>query len=61
MFRKLVKADFEKRDEFRRHVTLTAIFDSESKREVNIDNITEDFKKLGEFVRYVLQKISSKE
>jgi hypothetical protein len=52
LFRKLIRSDHEKSNEFRRHVTMTARVDDKEIK-VNIDNITEDYHKLKDFVEYI--------
>ncbi|MBN2367938.1 hypothetical protein JXC34_02890 [Candidatus Woesearchaeota archaeon] len=52
LFRKLRRANYEKRNEFRRHVTMSAMVEG-NLVEVDIDNITEDFHKLKEFIEYI--------
>ena len=42
LFRKLKRVKYDKKNEFRRHVTMMAVVDDE-KIDINIDNITEDF------------------
>ena len=56
LLRKLKRANYEKSSEFRRHVTMTALVDGKVIT-VNIDNITEDFHKLKDFIEYVEKKI----
>jgi hypothetical protein len=55
LLRKLRRASHEKSNEFRRHVTMTAVIDKKVV-EVNIDNITEDFHELKSFIDYVEKK-----
>ena len=57
VLRKLRRANYEKSNEFRRHVTMAAIVESKVV-EVNIDNITEDFHELKEFIEYVDKRIN---
>ena len=52
LLRKLRRASHEKRNEFRRHVTMSAVVDGKLV-EVDIDSITEDFHKLKEFIEYI--------
>ncbi len=42
LFRKLKRVKYDKKNEFRRHVTMMSVVDDE-KIDINIDNITEDF------------------
>ena len=55
ILRKLRKANYEKSNEFRRHVTMSAIVEGKV-IEINIDNITEDFHELKSFIEYVEKK-----
>lgn len=59
LLRKLKRANYEKAREFRRHVTMTAIVDGKV-IQVNIDNITEDFHQLKEFIEFVDKKVAEK-
>jgi len=52
LFRKLRRVEYEKINEFRRHVTMITEVDGE-KIEVHIDSITEDFHKLKSFLETV--------
>jgi hypothetical protein len=54
--RKISKADFSRAREFRRHVTMTVVVDEEV-IEVNIDVITEWFKRTKEFYAHVQDMI----
>jgi hypothetical protein len=56
LLRKLRRATYEKSSEFRRHVTMSAIVEGKMIA-VNIDNITEDFHKLKDFIEYVEKKL----
>lgn len=51
-FRKISKADFSRSTEFRRHVNMTVTVDDEEII-VNIDSITEDFKRTKEFFAHI--------
>ncbi|MBN1386522.1 hypothetical protein JW968_06140 [Candidatus Woesearchaeota archaeon] len=51
--RKINRAKFTRFQEFRRHVTMTAIFDDNSKQEVNIDIIMEYYGRTKEFFSHV--------
>ena len=57
LFRKVDRARFDKRLEFRRHVTMTAYLD-EGEIELNIDIIGDYFNKTKQFIEYVHEKIS---
>jgi hypothetical protein len=54
--RKISKADFSRACEFRRHVTMTVVVDEEV-IEVNIDIITDWFKRTKEFYAHVQEMI----
>ncbi|MAG91406.1 hypothetical protein CMO83_01905 [Candidatus Woesearchaeota archaeon] len=56
--RKLSKAEFTRREEFRRHVTMIATIDKGEVVEVTIDSLKEDFEKTKEFVRFVKKIIN---
>ncbi len=51
-FRKISKADFTRACEFRRHVTMTVVVDEEVIK-IDIDNITDYFKRTKEFFAHV--------
>ncbi len=52
LFRKIVKADYERFNEYRRHVTLKTMVDNRD-IEIKIDNITEYYNIIKEFVKYI--------
>jgi hypothetical protein len=52
VLRKLRRVEYEKSNEFRRHVTMSAVVDDQP-IEINIDNITEDFHNLKDFLEYI--------
>jgi hypothetical protein len=52
LFRKLVKADYERFNEYRRHVTLKTVIDKRD-IEIKIDNVTEYYNIIKEFVKYI--------
>ena len=54
--RKISKADFTRACEFRRHVTMTVVVDEEIIK-IDIDNITEYFKRTKEFYAHVKNMI----
>lgn len=57
--REILRSDFDRREEFRRHVTM--ISKLRGKRvEVTIDSITEDYKKVKTFVMLVREYIENK-
>jgi hypothetical protein len=51
-FRRIRKLEYESRNEFRRHVTMTVYLDEE-KIEVNIDSVTNDFHELRKVMDYL--------
>ncbi len=56
IFRKLRRAKYGKRNEFRRHVTMSSIIDGQVV-EVHIDNITEDYHNLHDFIEFIQKMI----
>ena len=55
--RKLSKAEYAKREEFRRHVTMIATIDKGEVVEVSIDTLKEDYQKTKNFISYVKKTI----
>ena len=55
--RKLIKASYKKREEFRRHVTMIASINNGEIVEVNIDLLKEFYARSKEFVTFVKEKI----
>jgi hypothetical protein len=53
LLKKADKAKFDRSQEFRRHVTMTAHLDTNDKIEINIDIITDYFEKVKEFLNFV--------
>ena len=53
LLRRIHKAKFDKAQEYRRHVTMTAELDDGQKVEVTIDIITDYFERTKEFLSYV--------
>jgi len=51
--RKLSKAEFTRREEFRRHVTMIATIDKGEIVEVSIDSLKEDYEKTKNFLSFV--------
>ncbi|MAE43146.1 hypothetical protein CMO93_05210 [Candidatus Woesearchaeota archaeon] len=51
--RKVIRAKYTKREEFRRHVTMTATIDNGKIVEVNIDSLKEDYEKTKNFIKFV--------
>lgn len=56
--RKLSKAEYTKREEFRRHVTMIATIDKGEVVEVNIDSLKEDYEKTKNFIVFVRKIIN---
>ena len=56
--RKLSKAEYTKREEFRRHVTMIATIDKGEIVEVSIDSLKEDYEKTKVFIRLVKKIIN---
>ena len=52
LFRKIVKTDYERFNEYRRHVTLKTMIDNRDV-EIKIDNVTEYYNIIKEFVKYI--------
>jgi len=59
LFRKINNAKFNRAQEYRRHVTMTAFLD-DSEVEISIDIITEYFQKTKEFIDYCESLIEGK-
>ena len=56
--RKLSKAEYTKREEFRRHVTMVATIDKGEVVEVSIDTLKEDYEKTRIFLTFVKRMIN---
>lgn len=56
--RKLDKAEYKKREEFRRHVTMIATIDKGEIVEVSIDSLKEDYGKTRNFLAFVKKIIN---
>ncbi len=56
--RKLSRADYTKREEYRRHVTMIATVDKTGIVEVNIDTLKEDYEKTRRFLTFVKKMIN---
>ena len=56
--RKLSKAEFTRREEFRRHVTMIATIEKGEVVEVNIDSLKEDYEKTRNFLNFVKKIIN---
>ena len=56
LLRKLNRAEYTKRNEFRRHVTMSATIDDGKIVEVTIDSINEYFERIKAFLMYIREK-----
>jgi len=56
LFRRLTRADYTKRNEYRRYVTMT-VDDNGTIVEIDIDNITEYYDELKDFFSYVKKMV----
>ena len=56
--RKLSKAEYTRREEFRRHVTMIATIDKGEVVEVSIDSLKEDYGKTRNFLTFVKKIIN---
>lgn len=56
--RKLSKAEYTRREEFRRHVTMIAVIDKGEIVEVSIDSLKEDYEKTKRFIAFVKKIIN---
>lgn len=61
LLRRIDKANFTRRQEFRRHVTMTAILEDNKIVELNIDSIHEYYNKTKAFVDFAVSFVSPKE
>ncbi|MBW2999064.1 hypothetical protein KY339_00185 [Candidatus Woesearchaeota archaeon] len=52
LLRKISRAEFTRAREYRRHVTMTVCVDEED-REINIDSVTDNYKKTKEYLEYI--------
>ena len=57
--RKIVRAEYTQREEYRRHVTMSVVIDGEP-IDITMDSVKEDFEMLNEFVKYVREFIFGK-
>ena len=53
----MIQAKYDKREEFRRHVTMIAHLDNEKDYDVNIDVLYEYFAKAKEFITYLEENL----
>ena len=59
--RKIIKADYSKREEYRRHVTMTSVMENGEIVEVNIDVLKDYYDLAKKFINYVERIIEGKE
>jgi len=59
MLRKLRTAEHLKSNEYRRHVTMTAVVEGKEIK-IDIDNITEYYKRLQDFIKYFEEMVEKK-
>jgi len=59
--RKIIRADYTKREEFRRHVTMTCTIGNGEVVEVNIDVLKEYYEAAKNFINYVDRIVEGKE
>lgn len=57
--RKIMRADYTKREEYRRHVTMSVVIDGEP-IDITMDSVKEDFEMLKEFIKYIREFIFGK-
>lgn len=60
LLRRVMKLDYTKREEYRRHVTMTTIFDNNTNLEIDIDKLEEYYKETKEFINYITDLIIGK-
>ncbi len=59
MLRKISRAQYTKREEYRRHVTMIASLDNGETVELNIDILKEDYDKTKQFLDFVTQLLET--
>ena len=59
--RKIIRAEYSKREEFRRHVTMTCVIEGGEIAEINIDVLKEDYDIARSFIKYVGDIIEGRE
>ena len=60
LLRKIIKADFSRMEEYRRHVRMIVTIDTGETLEVNIDNVKENFERTTKFLEIVKSRINSR-
>ena len=61
LLRKITRANYTKREEFRRHVTMTCTLDNKEIVEVNIDILKEYYDMAKDFINYVDRIVEERE
>ena len=59
--RKIIRADYSKREEYRRHVTMVSVIDNGEIIEVNIDILKEYYDTAKNFIKYAERTIKGEE
>lgn len=59
--RRIIRADYTKREEFRRHVTMTSTLDNGEIVETDIDILKEHYATVKKFIDYVYRVVEGKE
>ena len=57
--RKIMRAEYTKTEEYRRHVTMSVVIDGEP-IDITMDSVKEDFEMLKEFIKYIKEFIFGK-
>ena len=57
--RKIIRAEYTQREEYRRHVTMSVVIDGKP-IDITMDSVKEDFEMLKEFIKYVKEFIFGK-
>ena len=60
LMRRIMKSDYTKREEYRRHVTMVTILDNNTNLEIDIDKLEEHYHKTKEFINYITNVITGK-
>lgn len=60
LLRKIMRSRYTKREEYRRHVTMTSLIDDGEAKEIDIDRLREYYEKAKDFVRFVEDLIKGK-
>lgn len=60
LMRKVIKADYTRREEYRRHVTMASVIDNNTHLEIDIDKLVVYYDKTKEFINYITNLIAGK-